>query len=78
VEPDQLLPVALEWAARLAAGPTVAIGLAKENIRQNGTLSFEDALGNERRAGALCGATEDHREGLRAVVEKREPAFKGR
>ena len=77
VEPDQLLPAALEWAARLAAGPTVAIGLAKENIHQNSALSFEDALGNERRAGALCGATEDHREGLRAVGEKREPAFKG-
>ena len=78
VEPDQLLPVALEWAARLAAGPTVAIGLAKENLRQNAGLSFEDALRNERRAGALCGATEDHREGLRAVVEKREPVFQGR
>ena len=78
VEPEQLMPTALEWAARLAAGPTVAIGLAKENLRQNALLGFEDALRNERRAGALCGATEDHREGLRATLEKREPAFQGR
>src|ERR687886_665794 len=44
IEPDQLLPTAREWAARLAAGPTVAIGLAKENIRLNCNLAFEDAL----------------------------------
>ncbi|HET8628145.1 MAG TPA: enoyl-CoA hydratase/isomerase family protein [Thermomicrobiales bacterium] len=78
VEPDELLPTARDWAARLAAGPTVAIGLAKENIRRNAGLSFEDALLTERRAGALCGQTEDHREGLRATVEKRAPAFQGR
>jgi enoyl-CoA hydratase/carnithine racemase len=78
VEPDQLMPTAMGWAARLAAGPTVAIGLAKENLRQNALLGFEDALRNERRAGAICGATEDHREGLRATLEKREPVFRGR
>lgn len=78
VEPDELLPTARDWAARLAAGPTVAIGLAKENIRRNAGLSFEDALLTERRAGALCGQTEDHHEGLRATVEKRAPAFRGR
>jgi 2-(1,2-epoxy-1,2-dihydrophenyl)acetyl-CoA isomerase len=78
VEPEELLPTARDWAARLASGPTVAIGLAKENIRRNAGLAFEDALLNERRAGALCGQTEDHREGLRATVEKRAPAFRGR
>jgi 2-(1,2-epoxy-1,2-dihydrophenyl)acetyl-CoA isomerase len=78
VEPEQLMPEALALATRLAAGPTVAIGLAKENIRQGMQLSFEDALRNERRAGEVCGRTEDHREGLRATIEKREPVFHGR
>lgn len=78
VEPDVLLPTAREWAARLAGGPTVAIGLAKENLRQNAELGFEDALRNERRSGELCGLTEDHREGLRAVIERRAPKFQGR
>jgi 2-(1,2-epoxy-1,2-dihydrophenyl)acetyl-CoA isomerase len=78
VAPEELLPAALDWAMRLAKGPTVAIGLAKENIRQGFELSFEDALRNERRAGEICGMTEDHKEGLAAVVEKREPAFQGR
>jgi len=78
VEPDALMPTAMEWAERLANGPTVAIGLAKENIRVNAGVGFEDALRNERRAGSLCGATDDHHEGLRATVEKRQPQFQGR
>jgi 2-(1,2-epoxy-1,2-dihydrophenyl)acetyl-CoA isomerase len=78
VEPDSLAATVDEWAARLAAGPTVAIGLAKENVRENATLSLEAALRNERRSGELCAATTDHAEGLKAVVEKRAPAFTGR
>lgn len=78
VEPEDLMDVATEWATRLASGPTVAIGLAKENLRQSLNLSFEDALRNERRAGEVCGMTEDHNEGLRAVAEKRAPVFQGR
>lgn len=78
VEPDDLMDAAMKWATRLANGPTVAIGLAKENIRQNLHLSFEDALRNERRSGELCGATEDHREGMAAISEKRQPLFRGR
>lgn len=78
VEPDALLTTARDLAIRLAKGPTVAIGLAKENIRLNRNLAFEDALRNERRAGERCGMTEDSREGLRAANEKREPVFQGR
>lgn len=78
VEPDLLAATVDEWAGRLAAGPTVAIGLAKENLRENAILSLEAALRNERRSGELCAATADHAEGLRAVVEKRPAAFKGR
>jgi enoyl-CoA hydratase/carnithine racemase len=78
VEPDDLMETAMELARRLANGPTVAIGLSKENIRQNLHVSFEDALRNERRSGEICGRTEDHNEGLKAVMEKRAPAFVGR
>jgi enoyl-CoA hydratase/carnithine racemase len=78
VEPDELQATAMEWAIRLASGPTIAIGLAKQNIHQNADLSIEDALANENRAGGICGRTEDHREGLQAVIEKRSPVFQGR
>jgi enoyl-CoA hydratase/carnithine racemase len=78
VEPEALADTAMEWATRLAAGPTVAIGLAKENIHANWDVSIEEALHNEHRAGVLCGKTEDHHEGLRATVERRDPNFQGR
>jgi enoyl-CoA hydratase/carnithine racemase len=78
VEPDRLIRTAMELAARLAAGPTVGIGLAKQNIRANATATFEEALRNERRAGDLCARTEDHVEGLKATLEKRQPTFQGR
>lgn len=78
VEPEELLPTALELAERLAKGPTVAIGLSKENIRQNAFLNIEDALRNERRAGEICGRTEDSKEGLAATLERREANFQGR
>jgi enoyl-CoA hydratase/carnithine racemase len=78
VEPEQLMLTALELAGRLAQGPTVAIGLAKENIRRNATLTIEDALRNERRAGEICGRTEDAKEGLAATLERRAANFQGR
>lgn len=78
VEPDELMPAALDLAGRLAKGPTIAIGLAKQNIRQNAMLSLEDALRNERRAGAICSQTEDAKEGLTATNERRPANFQGR
>ncbi len=78
VEPGELMPTALELAGRLAKGPTIAIGLAKENIRRNATLGIEDALRNERRSGEICGRTEDAKEGLAATIARREANFQGR
>lgn len=78
VEPEDLLPTALELAGRLAKGPTLAIGLSKENIRQNALLNIEDALRNERRAGEICGKSDDAKEGLAATIERREANFQGR
>lgn len=78
VEPDRLFEVGMEFARKLAAGPTVAIGLAKQNIRRNFTATFEEALRNELRAGDICSHTKDHVEGLTATIEKRDPVFEGR
>jgi enoyl-CoA hydratase/carnithine racemase len=72
------MPTALELAGRLAQGPTIAIGLAKENIRRNASLTIEDALRNERRAGEICGRTEDAKEGLAATIARRAATFQGR
>jgi enoyl-CoA hydratase/carnithine racemase len=78
VQGSELIAAARELAGRLASGPSVAIGLAKENIQDHWNSTLEDALRNESRAGSICGATADHVEGLKAVNEKRPPQFTGR
>jgi|SRR5579875_2125787 len=73
-----LADAAQRWASELAAGPTVALGMAKENIHEHWTATIETALKNEERAGRLATMTADHAEGLKAVNEKRTPNFAGR
>jgi enoyl-CoA hydratase/carnithine racemase len=79
VPADDLTAAANRWASLLANGPTLAIGMAKENIQEHLTISsIESALKNEMRAAAVCTATADHKEGLAAVNDKREPQFVGK
>jgi 2-(1,2-epoxy-1,2-dihydrophenyl)acetyl-CoA isomerase len=69
---------AQDWARQLAAGPTVAIGLAKRNIYTNMEVGLAAALDNETYAIEAARLTEDNAEGIRSFVEKREPRFRGR
>lgn len=78
LDADKLMERALEQAHIFASGPTVAIRLAKQNIRSGYQMTFEDALSAELRSGEICGRTEDHLEGLAAMIERRPADFKGR
>jgi 2-(1,2-epoxy-1,2-dihydrophenyl)acetyl-CoA isomerase len=75
---EALEAATMAFARQLASGPTVAIGLAKSLIDNAHRRGFPEALREEQRAGRICGQTEDHREGLKAVNEKRQPVFVGR
>ena len=65
-------------AQRLAAGPQVSFRWMKENVNLAVSSSYHAALDREAFTHLRCGETEDHREGVRAFMEKRAPQFKGR
>ena len=73
----ELLAEAGAWAARLAAGPTKAIGVAKYLTNRaldtdRATALWDEAVGQE-----LVTGTADCAEGLTAFAERRPPVFRG-
>ncbi len=63
------------WAAMFAAGPQVAIGYMKANVANAHRLTLAEAVAVEARHQVATTATPDHREGVRAWIEKRPPQF---
>ena len=78
LSPEELMPAALELARKIAAGPPIAIRLAKRALDRNAESDLRSALEFETFAQNACFDTEDAREGIRAFVEKRAPVFRGR
>lgn len=65
-------------ARRLADGPTVALGKAKQLLRASFDNSWDEQSHREAEGLAAAAATDDHLEGVRAFLEKRPPQFRGR
>jgi 2-(1,2-epoxy-1,2-dihydrophenyl)acetyl-CoA isomerase len=77
VAPDELMAEARKRAEQLASLPTKTIGLTKRALNRAMLPNFAEHLDYEASLQELAGATDDHREGLTAVVEKRRPVFTG-
>ena len=69
---------ALAIAKKIAHGPLVSYRYMKENVNLSLVQDFKTILDREAMTHLRCGMTEDHKEGVRAFMEKREPAFQGR
>jgi 2-(1,2-epoxy-1,2-dihydrophenyl)acetyl-CoA isomerase len=77
VAADQLPVLAAEWAARLASGPTPAIGLTKYLANRVLESDRSTAFWEESVAQELVLGSADSREGLDAFAQRRPPHFKG-
>lgn len=77
-EPDKVAVTANELADRLAAGPTVALGLTKALLAAAPGHTLHRHLADEAYAMELASRSPDFREGMRAFAERRNPEFGGR
>jgi enoyl-CoA hydratase/carnithine racemase len=66
------------WAARLAAGPPIALAMTKRMLDNSVQVTLEQALDDEGVCQTVNFATADTAEALTAFAEKREPRFEGR
>ena len=71
------LPAALEWARRLAAGPSLALGMTKQMINNEWNMDLTSALESEAQAQALLMMGQDHRRFYEAFQRKSKPQFAG-
>ena len=75
---ENLMAEAKEMAAKLLTRSGVILSLAKAAITGGAGMSLPDALSYEAQCFALCFATEDQKEGMKAFMEKRKAEYKNR
>lgn len=72
-----LLDTAMHYARRLAAMPTLALGLIRKQVKAALAGTLEETLVLEAEHQARAGRSEDFAEGVAAFLQKRSPEFKG-
>ncbi|MEY4593703.1 MAG: hypothetical protein RIQ47_113 [Bacteroidota bacterium] len=77
-EDEQLIAQATALAEQLAQMPTRGLWLTKKLLNASMTNNLDDQLKLEGQEQTEAGGTEDHKEGVKAFLEKRKPVFKGR
>ncbi|WP_318503171.1 enoyl-CoA hydratase-related protein [Bacillus sp. T3] len=75
---EEVLPVAKEWARKLAQKPPVALQMVKLAVNTGGNTDLESGLIIESTCFGNAFSTEDRKEGLTAFVEKRKPVYVGK
>lgn len=78
VPPGSVMTEAKELARKLSNKSRRILALAKTAINNGANMSLTSGLDLEAQCFALCFATEDQKEGMKAFMEKRKPDFKDR
>lgn len=77
VSADALMDEAMALAARLAAGPTLALGLMRQGLAAALESNYANALQGEADRQCVAGNSADAAEGAISFLQKRKPIFKG-
>jgi len=77
VPAETLMDEAMALATRIAQQPPHALRLAKSLLKHGQTVSYDTLMEMSAAAQAIAHHTEDHMEGVDAILEKRAPVFKG-
>jgi len=78
VAEDQVLPKALELARDIASSAPIAVRWTKRSLYQNVDWDPVPAAYAEAQAQSRTLETDDSKEGIQALLEKRAPNFRGR
>ena len=78
VPDDAIMEASMELASRLAKGPAQSLSLIKYLVHKSLETNLEESLALSHVAQEQARQTEDHKEAVRAFLEKRRPEFKGR
>jgi enoyl-CoA hydratase/carnithine racemase len=78
VVPDaELADTAFALAKSLAEGPSIALAYMKDNLDHAVTSDFVQSMDQEADRMVRAARTTDHKEAVRAFIDKRKPAFIG-
>jgi enoyl-CoA hydratase/carnithine racemase len=77
VPADSLMDEAIALAERIAQQPPHALRLAKSLLKHGQTTSYDTLMEMSAAAQAISHLTDDHMEGVEALLEKRPAVFKG-
>lgn len=75
---DEVMNATMEWARRLASGPTQALAMTKRMLNNEPHMDLVSAIEAEAQAQALLLMGEDHRRFYEAFTAKRRPEWVGR
>jgi 2-(1,2-epoxy-1,2-dihydrophenyl)acetyl-CoA isomerase len=78
VPAEKLDEVTLQWAHRLANGPTLAYARTKKLFFDALSVPLREHLENERQMQVKSAETEDYKRGVFALIDKKEPEFIGK
>lgn len=74
---ETLMDEAVAMAEKIAKQPPQSLRLAKTLMRHGATASYNTIMEMSAASQALMHMTDDHMEGVDAILEKRAPVFKG-